>query len=282
MNKPALIALDLDGTLLRDDKTVSAYSIDILKQLSARGIPLFFVTGRDRRIAEQVLPFVDFPVWAIVNNGVAAYQLPGWTPCFVHYLPAHIRSRVIKCLGEIGRYPLFIVSRDGSILDRVMDKQLLADEVYRAYADRHAEHIAVVDSIADSALLQRGLAMFLCEPNEQVEFVRAHMTGILGEVIEHRSLDNLNFLPTHRVIEMVEPGWTKYDGIVRLQALLALPDHEIYAFGDDYNDLDMLRQAGRSFAPENAIDAAKTAAREIIPANNEDGVARTLEMMFLE
>jgi Cof subfamily protein (haloacid dehalogenase superfamily) len=279
---PPVIALDLDGTVLQDDKSVSAFTVETLQILSRNGLPVFFVTGRDRRIAQNVIPFVDFPSWIILNNGVSAKCLPGWEKVYTHHIPASLRNVVLKSLAEIERYPLFIVEQSGSPVDRVLDARLLDDTVYREYAERHGDCIVIEPDIAASSLLDRALAMCLCEPNECVEEVRSHLTGVLGESIEHRSLDNLNFLPTHTVIEIIEPGWTKSDGIHKLKKILGIEDRIVYAFGDDHNDIDMLVHADRSFAVETAIDAARNAADEIIPSNNDDGVARILRMLFEE
>jgi hydroxymethylpyrimidine pyrophosphatase-like HAD family hydrolase len=213
---------------------------------------------------------------------VRALCLPGWEQVYTHHIPASMRNVVLKSLAEIERYPLFIIEERGSPVDRVIDARLLDNTVYREYAERHSNYIVIEPDIAVSGLLGRALAMSLCEPNECVEKVRAHLTGVLGESIEHRSLDNLNFLPTHTVVEIIEPGWTKSDGIHKLKNILGVEERMVYAFGDDHNDIDMLVHADRSFAVETAIAAARNAADEIIPSNNDDGVARTLRSLFEE
>jgi hydroxymethylpyrimidine pyrophosphatase-like HAD family hydrolase len=124
--------------------------------------------------------------------------------------------------------------------------------------------------------------MFLCEPTDAVAGVRAHLTNALGDCIEHRALDNLEYIRDHRIVEMVEPGLTKWNGVEMLREALDLDDARVIAFGDDHNDLDMLTEAHMSFAPRNAIQAAKQAADDIIPSNNDDGVAVTLRKLFPE
>ena len=160
-SKMAVIALDLDGTVLRDDKTVSAFTVETLQTLSRKGIPIFFATGRDQRIARQVMPFVDFPAWIILNNGMKARKLPEWNEIYTHFVPASLRKVVFNSLAEIKRFPLFVIEPAGSVKDRVMDARLLDDPAYRDFAERHSEYTAVETDSENSALLERALAMFL-------------------------------------------------------------------------------------------------------------------------
>jgi len=161
-----------------------------------------------------------------------------------------------------------------------MDRSLLSIRLYEEYAQRHAGFIAIVDDIAASPLISRAVGMFLCEPTSAIEPLRAHLNAALGETIEHRSLDNLEYIPDHRILEMVQPGLTKWNGIELLLAALGIEDADVYAFGDDHNDLDMLSAAAMSFAPANAIPAAQQAADRVIPSNNDDGVAITIRALF--
>jgi hydroxymethylpyrimidine pyrophosphatase-like HAD family hydrolase len=340
--RPTLVAIDLDGTLLRDDKVISEFSLVTLRLLSQAGIHIAFVTGRRERIAMPVLAPVNFPAWAVLNNGPVGLELPGRRRVFTRYISAPVVQDVIACLRAIGRPPVVVIDplQEGASLrpclgapgqhdkssdisqallpkgdeagcsaaatenrkpktengatasaaadaaagapahDLVMDRALLQIPLYQEYAARHAGYITITDDLAGHALLARAVAMFLCEPESEVSALRAHLTTALGDCIEHRALDNLEYIRDHRIVEMVEPGLTKWNGIEMLLEALALEDARVIAFGDDHNDLDMLTEAHMSFAPRNAIQAAKQAADDTIPSNNDDGVAVTLRKLF--
>ncbi len=91
-------------------------------------------------------------------------------------------------------------------------------------------------------------------------------------------------LPTHsngdRPIEMSAVGVTKASTLAELCERHGIPASEVAAFGDMPNDLPMLTWAGRSYAVANAHPAVLAAVDHKVPANDEDGVARTLEELF--
>ena len=82
-------------------------------------------------------------------------------------------------------------------------------------------------------------------------------------------------------IEFLSPGVDKGTALAWLCAHLAVPLSTAVAFGDNYNDVEMLRAAGLGVAMRNARDTVKTAADLTLPwSNTEDGVARQLKQML--
>jgi Cof subfamily protein (haloacid dehalogenase superfamily) len=70
---------------------------------------------------------------------------------------------------------------------------------------------------------------------------------------------------------------SKSSAIDRYAREIGIKPSEIICFGDNYNDIDMIRYAGLGIAPENAADAIKEAADYVTCSNNEDGVAKAIE-----
>ncbi len=283
LNNPAhcIIALDLDGTLLRDDKSVSEFTLDTLTRLAEAGAYIFFTTGRRERIALEVLEPFRFGSLAILNNGTVAMNLPQKKRYFTHYMPIKLVREVIDCVTRYVRPPVLIIDTDESDRDIVMDRTLLSTDIYARYYDTHEDHVIRTDLKSDTReYMSRVLGMFLCEPVEDVPHVMSHLCAFMGETLTHRSLDNLNFHSTHRFIELLEPGRTKWNAITQLKESIFENEMTVLCYGDDHNDIDMLTYADKSFAPSNAIGAAKAAAHEIIPSNEEDGVAVSLQKLF--
>ncbi len=275
-----IIAIDLDGTLLKDDKTVSDFTIETLRNLSEAGAYIFFTTGRRERIGITVLKSFDFKSWAIYNNGMIATNWPSRQRIFSNYIPKNLIVDVIRCLKEINRPPILLIDSKSGEQDILMDSSLMSIDVYREYSEIHKGFTIIEDEILKSNYLDKIVGIFLSEPLEKVPEIREHLTNMLGEVIEHRSLGNLIYRPSHRIIEILQPGHTKWNGICELREIVADVKTKVIAFGDDYNDLDMLINADESFAPKTAIKAAKEVVDEIIGSNNEDGVAKKLKSLF--
>lgn len=71
---PRLVASDIDGTLLRDDATLSAHTAEVLARISARGTPVVLVTGRPIRWLKLVYDQLAEPVPAVCANGAVVYD----------------------------------------------------------------------------------------------------------------------------------------------------------------------------------------------------------------
>ena len=80
MSAPRLVATDLDGTLVRSDNTVSAYTQQVLAELDERDVPVVFVTGRPLRWAEDVFDHVGRHGLAVISNGALVWDVAGDRP----------------------------------------------------------------------------------------------------------------------------------------------------------------------------------------------------------
>ena len=69
----------------------------------------------------------------------------------------------------------------------------------------------------------------------------------------------------------------KRDALAAWSAELGVDRRDVAVFGDQRNDIEMLRWAGRGIAPANATEEAQAAADEVTRSNDEDGVAVVLE-----
>ena len=80
--------------------------------------------------------------------------------------------------------------------------------------------------------------------------------------------------------KLSKSGATKERAIQELRSSLNIPQEKIAAFGDDFNDIGMLKFCGRGIAMQNAIAEVKQIADEICASNQEDGVARWIERLL--
>ena len=274
--KNTIIALDLDGTLLRTDKSVSGFTVNTLREIGEKGAEIFFVTGRRKRVANDVLKPFTFPAKLIANNGTACWDRCDGKRIYTHYFPKEKVEYIVDILSEIHRKPVLIIDSDDITKDMVMDKSHLEEKIYREYFERSEEYIIIENEIKSSGLIDKVTGMFLIEENDEIKKVSSFSKSKTNGCFEFCSLDNLNFFPNHTILEILDPEMTKWNAICRLKKLIGKPDAKVIAFGDDHNDIDMLTFADESYAMENAIAGAKTAAKYIAPSNNEDGVAKVL------
>ena len=276
-----IIALDLDGTTLRTDKSVSDFTVETLRALSEKGAEISFVTGRRKRVAEDVLKPFSFPSRLIANNGTSCYNRPTGKKIYTCHFPREKVEFAIQILSEIERAPVLIIEENDERRDMIMQKSHLEKKVYKDYFERNSDFIFVEKNLRNSFFINKITGMFLSEPNEEIESVISFLKSKTNSEFHYCPLYNLNFLPTHTILEILQPEMTKWNGICHLKKLIGKENARVFAFGDDHNDIDMLTHADESYAMANAVAEAKSAAKNIAPSNEDDGVAKILAEKFL-
>lgn len=245
--KIKLIVTDLDRTLLRDDKTISDYTAGTLAELARRGILFVIATARPIRTVREQLSFLSFD-GAVYHNGavitageriVAKYGIAG---------PGRIAAAMLKDKPD---RKISIESND-RMYSNMAAEELWPGVQYVKTADfRETEGL-----IADKILISAGSL--------------EEMSGLEGYVPEEAYLQ----LSENSVAMMMNRSATKLNGIRLLAEEYGLGLGETAAFGDDYNDIDMLSACGVGVAVANALPEVKAAADEVCGSNEEDGVAR--------
>lgn len=261
---PRLVASDLDGTLLRDDGTVSARTARALADLAAAGVDLVLVTARPPRWVDD-LSFVPDHGVVLCVNGAVVYDV------------AHARV-----LEHLAMDDDLVRALAADLRAALPDVTLAAERpagfaTERAYRGHHPVPGDVVraDRIEDTLdgatvkLLVRSAAT----PDEDlVAVVDRVMAG--RAVVLHSGAAGL--------AEVHHPAVSKAAALERWAAERGIGAGDVWAFGDMPNDLPMLAWAGRGFAVANAHPSVLAAADEVCGANEDDGVAAVLERLLAE
>ena len=258
-----LVATDLDGTLLRDDGTVSAQTAGVLSHVQSLGIPVVFVTARPPRRVREIARSVGLGGLAICGNGALVYDLDAETIVRQTLLDAAVAHRLIGALREAAPGISFAVEA-GLIYGQEP-----------GYAP-HSPHPEDIGARYDDALI-------LCAEGV-TKLIALHPTLPLADLLPlaHRLAGELAIV-THSgapFVEIAAPGITKARALTDLCAGFGIAPADVIAFGDMPNDLPMLRWSGYRVAVANAHPDVLAVADEVTAANNEDGVARTLARLM--
>ncbi|MEV8565705.1 HAD-IIB family hydrolase [Streptomyces sp. NPDC051322] len=269
---PRLIATDLDGTLLRDDKTVSARTIAALAAAEKAGIDVFFVTGRPARWMDVVRDHVHGHGLVICGNGAAVVDLHGdeGGHVFVKVLPLERTDAldVISLLRAAAPGTSFAVERTGGIHHEPGYPPLTFDP---ASSVAPAEKLLARDADAAGQPVLKLLAHHPeLSPDDFLALARA-------SVGDRASITRSS--PT-ALLEISGPGVSKAGTLALCCAERGVAPAEVVAFGDMPNDVEMLSWAGTSYAMGNAHPLAVAAASGRTVANNEDGVAVVIEQIL--
>ncbi len=259
MKNPGRILLfDLDGTLLRDDKTLSRYTLEVVNKCKELGFLIGISTSRGEQNCLKFLK--DLQPDILISSGGALVRAEGKTICSSSFSAAETKRFIETARNICGvDCEITVDTLDAHYWNYKTNPQeqdkSWGDSIYTDFSDFNHEALKICVEISDPDLAQK--------------------------LSEHFSeLDSQRFS---------DGDWYKFtrSGITKEKAILAVCEachvnaSEIVAFGDDYADIGMLKLCGIGVAMGNAIQDVKDIANDITISNEEDGVAAYLEKWII-
>jgi len=261
--KQHLIVLDLDGTLLTDEKKISEKTKMTLFKAKEAGHQVMIATGRPFR-ASQLYYNELFLTTPIVNFNGALIHHPKNTGWNTIHSPIDI-SVVHDVVDSVDKYQY------ENLIAEVMDDGFIHNEDHRMMDIFNMGEPNVTIGNLRGSLNTDPTSLLIHAEEANVQIIRDHLASVHAELIDHRRWG----APFH-IIEIVRKGLNKAVGISHIAKEMNIPRDRIIAFGDEDNDLEMLEYAGVGVAMSNGIDQLKNIANEITLSNNEDGIAKLL------
>lgn len=256
-----LVATDLDGTIVAADGTVSARTVAALRACERAGIPVVIVTGRPPRWLPSVLSATGLGGLAICANGAVVYDC------------------ATQRIATASTIPLPVVEQVVGRLRAELSGMIVALETTAGFVREPGYHATFHDLEQRPRLTFE--QMLAAEPAVVKILIRADGFGddlverarrSAGELIEathSNARDNL--------LELGPAGVSKAVTLAKLCADRAIAAESVVAFGDQPNDVPMLRWAGLGYAMADGHPEAIAAADAIAPPCTDDGVAQVLE-----
>ncbi|MEU5411017.1 Cof-type HAD-IIB family hydrolase [Streptomyces clavifer] len=264
-----LIATDLDGTLLRDDKTLSDRTIAALAAAEEAGIEVFFVTGRPARWMDVVSAHVHGHGMAICANGAAVADLRADGRLIeVHPLEREVALEVVRILREVAPGTSFAVELTTGI------------HYEPAYPPFHLDPgatVAVAEKLLHEEAPGTGAPVLKVLAHHPELAPDAFLALARESAADRASVTRSS--PT-ALLEISGADVSKARTLAACCAERGIAQSEVVAFGDMPNDVEMLEWAGASFAMGNAHPAALAAASGVTLTNDEDGVAVVIERIL--
>ncbi len=266
-----LYVSDLDGTLLRSDKTISAYTTRILQAFKDKGGLFTLATSRGL-VGFRVLGLekqLPLSVPALMMGGVMEYDVSSGE--ILHTMPISARQaeQIYDCCDRCG-LTLHVHLREGNDTiiaytdgDRPIQRAFLESRIsivphiYRRYEKLPTDGEIVYLSITDTYEIIAPL----------VELLKT-IDGIGYNFYPDCYAENAWFL------EIFHGDGGKDKAVLRMKQRLGAD--RVVVFGDNHNDLPMMRVADKACAVENGAEDVRAAADEVIADNDHDGVAKYL------
>lgn len=273
-----LVALDLDGTLLDERGHVPADNLAALAAAARQGVHLVVVTGRSYPFALQAVEALPDPLTLIAYNGAVARVRGGGTLAVRHLAPDTAR-RVLEATRPWRASTLMQFDRDGAG-QTVFDRLSWEPPNRRGYYERIRHLVRAVDDL-ETALDE--------DPPVQVAFnggtrEMSEVVAAIGTVdAQHAMAVSVTSYPRRdfTLVDVNAAGATKGPALADIARHLGVARHEVFAIGDNHNDVDMLRWAGTAVVMGNAEPEVLALGLPVTAPNSEAGVAQALRRYVL-
>ena len=268
-----LIAFDLDGTLLRSDKSISPRTLQALHAAQQRGVLLVPATGRLFRSLPEALLDEQLSRYFILVNGAQVYDAQEGKTLLTEELPPELALPMLQFLKT-----------------RNVVRGVYIDGLGYMSREDYAEIHNVARTFATETLLRRSYC-----PADDLEQLTASAHSVQKIIAFFHDLSEKQ--PVLREIAANFPGYavssslgnnmeinakyaTKGNALRFLCRHLGIHPAQCMAFGDGTNDYSMLRAAGLGVAMGNASEEVQSCADEVTQTNDEDGVAQMIERVL--
>lgn len=246
-----MAVLDLDRTLLREDKRISDHTLRVLARCREKGVKIMIASARPMRTLAEYIAILRPDAMASANGAVI--RAPGIERRFP--LDREQAEGLLRLL--VSAYPDLRVSAE-------IDDTLYANFDLHGWA--HVRMDASFPKLPAGDILK---ILLTCTDEERQACVRGLLTQDMRATVADQKLMQIQSVRARKwnAVEIMAARW----GISRA---------EIACFGDDWDDIEMLKNAGLGVAVENAIEPARAAADLICKSNEQDGPARVLARLI--
>ena len=255
MENISIILSDLDGTLFRNDKSISDFTKETIRQAQAKGLLFGICTARAKVNAVKFLEGIEPDVFITNGGGIVYYRDKKIYNC--EFTVEEIRKLIDAAFEVFGKDVILSADNEHALFSN--SREELGDKFW------------TFNDFSDF----RETCMKMCIESLDKEKIEK-VASVIG-------LENVDYLPFSDIpwYKLSKKAATKERAIEELCHHINITSSKIAAFGDDFNDLGMLSLCGKGIAMENAIDEVKKAADSVCASNENDGVAKWIEKNLL-
>ena len=261
-----LVAIDLDGTLLRDDKRLTRTNYDAVRACVDCGVKVVLASARPPRSVRSVYETLGLDTVVINYNGALISDPSRKRHLHHEPMPAPLVKKVIATARKAD--PKCLVSIE------ILDKW---------YTDHFDVSLPTETSLSFNPDFIGPLNAFLNVPVTKLMLLApGYRMDRICRTVQRRFAGKVGFTTsdTH-MLQVMHRAVDKSDALRRVAALYGVPQHDVMAIGDAPNDAAMLGWAGLGVAMGNAWPRTRTAADVVVPSNEADGVAHAIHHYVL-
>ena len=269
-----LYVSDLDGTLLDSNGYLSQFTVDTLNRLIAEGMNFTVATARSVSSAAGLLDCVNLNIPAVMMNGVFLTDIPKKKQVYVNRFSNDVAKKVIDVFLKHGRPP-FVYSFNGEYIETEFTE--LKNDYERRFVAKRQKLYRRFEKVDRYALNGNVVYINGIDNKEIMQAIADELKNIGGIKFSH-------YLDTYSgdkyFVEVYIESAGKWNTIQRLKETYGFD--RVVAFGDNGNDVEMLKNSDLAVAVGNALPPALEVADVVIGQNDNDGVAKYLLKLYEE
>ncbi|SHH87409.1 Cof-type HAD-IIB family hydrolase [Sporanaerobacter acetigenes] len=272
--KYKLIAIDLDGTLLTDDKRITDESISALKEIIERGYEIVIATGRRYWSAKRFVESIDENICILANNGNIVRNKKDDKILIKKYLNVEDFNLLVEEGKREGLYPVIHVDNyeDGYDMVIELDRK---NSKYSTYLSDNVDRFRRVDDLLKMDSPKVLTVVYVGDKEKLESFNNKILEKYPGKYSSH-VMENMTIAGA--LLEVMNPLGSKWLSLEEYGKAKGIKDYEMIAIGDDNNDVEMVKKAGLGIAMKNGSLKVKEAADIVTDkSNNENGVGCILK-----
>lgn len=286
------VAIDIDGTLLRSDGEISNKTKNIIRRVVDRGVKVVLTSGRPTYSTKMIAKELSVDHFMICDNGASIYNLEEDNL----FLSQHIdKETVLKIMNTcIENNIYYMVFTPHEIIVKDLKHMALA-----FYKKRHNVHneLSGINEIKYAGIEyirkieEPIIRIVVCDQDRPI------FNSIVNHLKKYESIDLMapphisnkiikengkDILISYSYAELLPKHSNKWEAIKYLISNSNIKPSEVIAIGDNFNDIEMVKNAGLGVAVNNGTPTLKAVAQVVAPSNDEDGVATILEQYILK
>ena len=276
-----LIAIDLDGTLLDDRKSIPQQNVLIIRRLVEAGYQVVIATGRRYYSAKKLTETLGGHFVILANNGNIVRNTDDDRLIISKFLDSDSYRDLLTEAESYGLRGIVHVDMYFQGIDMVLEKD-----------DKNKDHLKYITEGDSRYLLlprkellglERVLAVVYPGVSKALRDFRTRVDEKYPERYSSHVLENINI--AEAMYEAMNPGGSKWKTLYEYAQLNGIKREEILAIGDDNNDVEMILNAGIGIAMKNGSQLAKDAADIITERDNDhaglaDALIEALKILY--
>lgn len=284
----SMLALDLDGTLLRSDGSISPANVAAIHAAREQSLRVVVCTGRGWAECRHILKQIDQVDPVIVAGGSIIAESHSGATIHREAMELSLVHESVDAVNDAGHAALVLkdpheVGYEYLVVHGRQRREL--DPVTAWWFKTMGVRVKMVDHVDEDEHEDHTVRVGACAPsNKLAQLAERLKTAAVGRGIVHHFPAVV--APDHatkgdgdgkmHILELFGVRANKWSGASHLAAKWDIPHHRIVAIGDEVNDESMICGAGLGIAMGNAVPRIRDVAKRVTATNNEDGVAKAL------